>query len=214
MTKIGKYLRELSIVVTGIAITVVIGLLANNYNTKTDQQQYVEAIILELKENAENFETYAKRLDKSVRYSNYLRSHDLKSLNQDSIQYYAGTGPDGGIGWGDSRPVLLYNEDAFEMYKTSGIMRQLDDKELLLSIWKVYHQIKHTQNTIDAIIQNKRDFASDHLRKLDNGEEVVVPIKWFYFNEVPKYMVLDCKSVAELIRETISKIEESKIVKR
>ena len=97
LAKLGKYLRELSIVVTGIAITIGIGLWANNHNLKKDQKQYVEAILLELNENAASFETYAKRLQKSVAYSNYLRSHDLKFINKDSINYYAGTEPGGGI---------------------------------------------------------------------------------------------------------------------
>ena len=214
MAKIGKYLRELSIIVTGIAITVGIGLWTNNYTIKKDQKQYLEAIILELQENAENFETYAKRLQKSVRYSNYLRSHDLKSLNQDSIYYYAGNDPDGSIGWGDTNPVILYNEDAFEMFKTSGVIRQIDDKVLLLSIWRVYHQMRKTQNRINDEIQYKSELSMNDFQRIDNGEQVLVPIKWFYGNAVPRVMVQECESIAELIRETISELEKSKMVKR
>ena len=217
MTKIGKYLRELSIIVTGIAITVGIGLWTNNRNIKKDHKQYLEAIILELNENAESFETYAKRLQKSVRYSNYLLSHgyahdpsthDLKSLNSDSIYWgYAGTDPDG-IGWGNSEPVTLYNEDAFEMYKSSGIMRQLGDKELLLTIWRVYHHMRKTQNTIDHFIQYKHELS------MKDDDDVDVPVKWFYISEVPRLMVQACESSAESIKKTISKLEQSKIVKK
>ena len=213
MTKIGKYLRELSIVISGIFITVGIGLWVNNHNIKKDQKQYLESIILELKENAENFETYAKWLQKSVGYSNYLLSNDLKSLNKDSVNYYMLSGSDG-IGWGNPDPVTLFNEDAFEMFKTSGAMRQIDDKELLLSIWKVYHQMRKTQNGIDDDLRYKSELTMNRLQKIDDGKQDDVPIKWFYINEVPRHMVLACKYTAELIRETISKLEESKIVKR
>ena len=85
MTKIWKYLRELSIVVTGIAITVGTGLWVNSNNIKKDQKQYFDAIILELKDNAELFDNDAKGLQKSVGYSNYIHSHDINSLSRDSI---------------------------------------------------------------------------------------------------------------------------------
>jgi len=213
MTKIGKYIRELSIVVTGIAITVGIGLWMNNNNIRKDQKQYLEAIILELKENAEKFDDYAKMLQKSVRYSNYLNSHDLKSLNQDSIDYYAFTNADG-IGWGNWDPVTLYNDDAFEMFKFSGAMRQIDDKELLLSIWKVYHGMQTTQNRIDGDIQYKKEVGMMDIQRIDNGEQIVARKRWFYVNNVPLNMVYMCEGVAEFIRETISELEKSKIVKR
>jgi hypothetical protein len=113
MNPIIKYLREVSVVVIGVAVTVGIGLWINNSNIKKDQKQYLDAIILELKENAENFDNYAKMLQKSVRYSNYLHSlNDIKSINGDSTNYYASDNADG-IGWGNWEPVILYNEDAF-----------------------------------------------------------------------------------------------------
>ena len=212
MTKIVKYLRELSIIITGIVITVGFGLWVNKNNIKKDQKQYFNAIILELKENAKSFDTYAKRLQKCVRYSNYINSHDEKSINQDSIQYYAYS-DQGSIGWGNTNPVTLYSEDAFEMFKSSGAMRQIDDKELLLSIWKVYHLMKSTQNEIDDNLRYKRELGMSFIQRIDDGEQVVVPMKWFYQNEVPQMMVYYCEGAAEFIRETISKLENSKIVK-
>ena len=51
-----KYFRELSIVVVGVAITVGIGLFVNNSNNRKDQKQYLNAIKLELEENAKQFD--------------------------------------------------------------------------------------------------------------------------------------------------------------
>jgi hypothetical protein len=211
MTKIVKYIRELSIIITGIVITVGFGLWVNKNNIKKDQKQYLDAIILELKENAENFDSYAKKLQKCVRYSNYIISHDEKSINQDSIQYYAYGGRDD-IGWGNWNPVTLYNEDAFEMFKSSGAMRQIADKELLLSLWKVYHLMKSTQNEIDDLLQYKKELGMSMLQRTDDGKQVVVPLKWFYINEAPRFMVNYCENTAEFIRETILKLESSEIV--
>jgi len=212
ITTILKYLRELSIIIIGIVITVGFGLWVNKNNIKKDQKQYVYAIILELKENVENFENYAKSLQKLVGYSNYVKSHDEKSINRDSINYYAFSSQDE-IGWGSWDPVTLYNEDAFDMFKSSGTMGHIDDKELLLTIWRVYHIMKSSQNEIDYCLQYKKELGMDFLKKIDNGEKVIVPIKWFYINDVPQFMVNNCENTAEIIKETISKLEKSKIVK-
>ena len=206
MTKIGKYLRELSVVVAGIFITVGIGLWVNSINVKKDQKQYLDAIILELKENAENFDNYAKLLQKSVRYSNYLNSNDEKSYNLDSIQFYAFSGSDG-IGWGNWTPVILYSENAFEMFKSSGDMRHVSDKDLLLSVWHVYYYMKQTQHIIDDMLQYKKEVS------MNESRNEVVRVKRFYINDVPQYMKDNCEATAEFIRETVSELEKSKIVK-
>ena len=204
-----KYLRELSIIIAGVSITVGVGLWINNNNSAKDQKQYFDAMILELKENAKNFDTYAKMLQKSVRYSNYINSHDEKSLHLDTIQYYAWSGPDG-IGWGNLDPVILYNKDAFEMFKFSGAMRQVDDKDLLLSIMKVYLLMENIQNQIDGCLQYKKEVGMMDIKRLDDGERIVVRMAWFYRNNVPRNMVYLCEQTAEHIRETVSKLENQK----
>jgi hypothetical protein len=202
-----KFLRELAVVVAGIFITVGLGLWVNNHNIKKDQQQYLDAIILELKENAENFDQYARALQKSVRYSNYLRSHDEKSLSMDSIRYYGACYTDS-IGWGESNKIILYHEDAFEMFKTSGAMRHVDNKKLLLAIWKVYYAMKSTQNLIHEDIQYKKEMIMMDLQRMVNGEQVVARARWFYLDNVPYSMVNNCEAMSEWIRETISELEK------
>jgi hypothetical protein len=202
-----KFLRELVVVATGIGITVGIGLWVNHHNIKKDQKQYLDAIILELKENAENFDRYARALQKSVRYSNYLRSHDEKSLSLDSIRYYGACYYDS-IGWGEFNKIILYSEDAFEMFKASGAMRHVDDKKLLLSIWKVYYALKSTQNMFHEFIEYKRDLAMMDIQKMENGERVVAPRRMFYLDNVPQVMVDGCENMVELIGKTILEIEK------
>jgi len=210
MKPIIKYFRELSIVVIGVTITVSIGLWINNNNIRKDQKQYIGAIILELKENAETFDTYAKKLQTCVRYSNYLHSIDEKSkLNFDSINYYAYSGSDR-IGWGNAISVTLYTEDAFEMFKFSGAMRHVDDKELLLSIWKVYYQMKSTQNYINECIQNKHEQLRDDRQADRNGKQIVVRAETFYINDNPYFMKFSCESTAKYVREIVSELENRK----
>jgi len=126
---IGKYLRELSFVVAGIAITVGAGLWISSRNSEKDYKQYFNAVNLEIKANVDYFEWYVKFLQKSVDYSKYLQSHDKKSLNKDTLMYYSLTDANG-CGY----MYIFYDNNvqtnAFEMFKISGAMRQMNDKAL------------------------------------------------------------------------------------
>ena len=204
-----KYLRELSIIIVGVSITVGVGLWVNNNSIKKDKKKYFDAMILELKENAEIFDNYARELQRSVAYSNYINSHDEKSISRDSIDYYA----TGHAGWGSSISVILYNEDAFEMFKSSGAMRHVSDKNLLLSIWRVYHGMRSTQKFIDDCLEYKKEASQEDSQRFIAGEQIVVRVKSFYRNNLPQNMVYVCEDAAESIRETISELEKSKIVK-
>jgi len=121
--KIGKYLREISVVVIGVAITLSASYWISQRGEKRDLKLYLNAIKLELEENIETLEGAIEDLKPSVRYSNYLGSVDAKSINSDSIDSY-----------GDVFTVLKmysFQTNAFEMFKNSGHMRLIDDKELL-----------------------------------------------------------------------------------
>jgi len=93
-------------------------------------------------------------------------------------------------------------------------MPQVDDKELLMSIWKAYHLMKTTQNMIDGCLLIQKEVVMADLQRFDNGEQIVMQMRLFYVNEVPLQMVDACESIAEFTRETISKLEKSRIVER
>ena len=57
--KVGKYLREISVVVIGVAITLSASFWINNRNDKRDMNLYLYAIKLELDENIKFLEKEA-----------------------------------------------------------------------------------------------------------------------------------------------------------
>ena len=117
--KIGKYIREISVVVIGVAITLSASYWITNRKEKRDTTLYLNTIKLELKENLKILdEFHQKFILPSVNYSDYLRSYDKKSLNVDSLKYYTYVR---GIVFNVS-PITI-KTSAFEMFKTSGSMR-------------------------------------------------------------------------------------------
>jgi hypothetical protein len=98
ITKIGKYLREISVVVIGIAITLSLNFWINNSNERKNLAIYLNSIIIEMERNAESFDYFANAFQKSAGYARYIQSHNEKSISMDSIVYYAHSSD--GFGWG------------------------------------------------------------------------------------------------------------------
>jgi len=79
------------------------------------------------KSNVKMLDYEAKWFQKSLGYAIYLASHDKKSLNKDTLKYYAYT-DDNGCGYYYFHSPQLFKTYAFEMFKNSGNMRLVKDK--------------------------------------------------------------------------------------
>ena len=214
MAKIGKYLREVSVVVIGVAITLSVSVWINNNSEKRNLILYLKTIKMELEGNADNFEWYSKWLQKSAKYADYLKANDKNSLNKDTLDYYSYT-DNNGCGYMNFSPLtdLLFMKNAYEMFKNSGTMSQLKDKELLLSLWSTYSQLEHVKNYLEKYFLIKEEEARRELQLKADGKTVAVPMQVFYSTDLPYKMVEKCEDASELIRKTLSKLEESKILK-
>jgi choline kinase len=212
MKKIGKYLREISVVVIGVAITLSISYMITNRNEKRDLALYLNAIKIELEENANSFDYHAKMLQKSVRYAEYIRSHDEKSINQDSIWYY-GHSMDG-FGYALIQSDIVFSKNAFEMFKASGAMRLLIDKELLIYISGTYNTMENIQIFLDMCFQYKREESTREWYLQADGKHITIPMRRFYSGDLPFHMARNCAEMSELIKETLSKLEKTQMIKQ
>jgi hypothetical protein len=104
---------------------------------------------MELEENNKEIEAAIQNFQHSVEYAKYLQSHDKKSLDPDTIIYYKTDYY--------SSHFYTFKTNAFEMFKSSGIMRLMDNKELLLSIWDVYTKINELKVVLDEINRVKTE---------------------------------------------------------
>jgi hypothetical protein len=216
-----KFLRELSVIVAGIAISVGIGLWINNVSIEKELNMHLSIVKMELEENSIKLDRYAKWMDKSVRYSNYLRSTNKNSLNKDSLHYYAisrslyNTNDDFADGDGCGYLNInsssdLFTTYSFESFKSSGLMRHINDKELLSSIWKAYNRIDYIKNFADKCFQIKQDEAIKELQLNAEGKLVTVPMQVFYNTDLPEAIVIHCINASADIKKTIAVLEDSK----
>ena len=94
------------------------------------------------------------------------------------------------------------------MFKTSGAMSRITDKELLMSIWGIYAQIDNTQRFFDVCLQRKGDeFTREWYVKME-GKQITKPMQLFYSSDIPHQMVKNCDEVAKQIKEVLLKLEK------
>jgi hypothetical protein len=144
-----KYLRELSVVVTGIAITLIASDRISNSNEKKDLHRYLSAVKIELEENLEIVKEKREFYQKSAQFGYYLRSRKIDEAETDSfIKYSDITG---------HIFFLTYKSSSFEMLKVSGVMRLIKDKALLNAIIDCYAMLEEAKYDSDSYMNRKMD---------------------------------------------------------
>lgn len=145
--KLGKYFIELSIVVAGIAITLAANSFINTLNEKKDMRRYVEAVRLELEENLELVKSRRAFYDETTKFGKYLNSVKYSELNADSLQSYRHVS--------NQISNLSFKTGAFEMFKSSGAMRLVKDKNMLISLTDAYADLETLKESNDMYMQRK-----------------------------------------------------------
>ncbi|MDR2121108.1 MAG: hypothetical protein LBP64_09605 [Tannerella sp.] len=199
--KAGAYVRELSIVVVGIAITLSLNNRLATSSERKDTALYLDAVKLELETNLEAINLTTEMVEEEVRYSRYLLSCDKNALDPDSIRLYA-------------RNCYVvssksFTSDAFEMFKISGNMRFITDKDVLLSVWKAYAFLEEHKEMWEVHHNKyKLEETTKELKLMREGKPVAVPMYEFYASpiEYTTNMLYNCNDVAWMLKEAAAKI--------
>ena len=207
--KIVKYLREVSVVVIGVAITLSASYLITRSSEKRDMRLYMEAIKIELEENTKIINKTINYLKPTVNYSAYLRSHNKKSLNKDSINNYLHA-----CFYVES---FIFKKNAFETFKSSGMMRLISNKELLLAIWDMYDKLIILKQYIDEYETRRWNYMEKEIPLIENVEELskhdYIFMYDFYKIEYSEGILIESEQVLKKIKEVLLKLEETKMNK-
>ena len=207
--KIGQYLREISVVVIGVALTLSASVWITNRNEKKDLALYLNTIKLELEENIRLLdENNIYVIQPALKYADYLRSHDKKSLNLDSLKYHILTVY--------NMTSITIKTSAFDMFKTSGFMRLTDNKDLLLSVWDSYTTLVDVKRIFDKYSDMKTEEAKKYFSSYGNNpsdEDMLKhPPLYEIYVDMPIYFVQNAnnKRARELLEKTISMFDSAK----
>ena len=208
--KLGEISREIFVVVIGVGITLSASYWITNRKEKSDMTLYLHTIKLELAENKKTLDEIEQHVQKSYNYTAYLSLHNKKLLNADTIRFYSDVYY--------TMPTLTFKTNAFDMFKTSGNMRLVSDKELLLSIWDTYAVLVELQQQFTAVMAIK----FEDMRKesqlvplveilLRSDEEILknVPPMYNFHVNLLFYNALSqaSRTTSAMLNETLSKLE-------
>ena len=201
INKIGKYSREVSVVVIGVAITLFATLWINKKNEERDMALYLNAIKLELEENIKYLDAEANYLEDWENYALYLQSHNKNLLHPDSIRMWEYPG----LSIGKN---LIFQTSAFEMFKWSGAMRLMDDKELLQSLWKAYFRIELVRLRINEYYELKKEQGIKDTQLELEEKPIPIPLYDFFITHTNFGALEGCKDLSKELKETVLKLEK------
>jgi hypothetical protein len=199
--KIGKYLLEISVVVIGVAITLSVSFWISQRGEKRDYHLYVSAVKLELTDNIRYLSEEKERLlSKEFEYARYLKSHEKKQLNLDSIRYYAKDGY-------THTEVIAFRKAAFEMFKSSGAMRLMQNKEVMQKIWEAYFLMQRHEITLEKSEQIKIEYLNRWLHERELTPNAI-PLYYFYVSGIYDAYLESKLNIYEEISELLKEIVE------
>ncbi len=145
----GKYFREVSVVIVGIAITFTLSDWIGSRNERKDLERYLGMVKIELEGNLEIVNDQFDFYDRTGKFAKYLLSvGKQENLQADSLAKYDDIMK--------NLKSLNYEASAFEMLKSSGTMRLIKDKQMLKSIITSYNLLKYTQGVGDRAMEIKQ----------------------------------------------------------
>jgi hypothetical protein len=204
--KIVKFLREIAVIVIGVAITLSASYLITKNSEKRDMQLYLNAIKMELEENLTFFDQQVVVYQYHVKYADYLKSNDKEALNPDSISLYQSVYY--------SYTPYAFNNDAFEMFKTSGNMRFLNDTELLLAIWGMYSGLSEIKKFLDMYMDMRLEDMKKEKDWSITERQKNIPMYNFYITEAPNNMLYVCEQGSKGINEILLMLDKALKIKK
>lgn len=134
--RIGHYLRELSVVIIGVAITLFVSNVISTSKEKNDLKLQLSTIHLEMEDNLKKVDLIEQYYQRNKQLRTYLLQsvYDPQPTTLDSIRMYQD------VAWNVSS--FTVKRAAYDMFINSGSMKLLNDKELLLNITECYSMLE------------------------------------------------------------------------
>ena len=204
MKKFVRYIRDFSIVVAGIAATLYVNNQITNQAEKRDLKLYLNAMMIELEDNIAYIND--KSFERESKYADYLKSSEKNKLDYDVIQDFA-------RGSYADVDFVFFRTSAFEMFKSSGTMRLLQNKIIMQKIWDTYFWLNRYEASFEKLTQIKMDEIKKWLDERDrNPGKKIIPLYNFYVSGVyDDYLERNTeiyKELSLLLNQTVTELKK------
>lgn len=145
-----SYLRELSVVIIGILITMSITSFINNYNRQKDLDGMLSLVKQELYENLETLDWVQDRWEGEVEIFSRIREHNyvVEEIPEDALRKYSYA-----IG---ALYRLSYKDDSYDVLRNSIQAQYIKQKDLLQNLSYTYGTIALLNGQLNSYSDRKR----------------------------------------------------------
>lgn len=202
--KVGKYFRELSTIIIGIAITFWGNNYINGINTKKALKQELKAIESELRENEKEIDEILSFYNDLSRYSDLLLKGNTQKVHNDSLKKYQYT----------LTTINSFNfkKDAFDMIKYSGSLKEINDVTSILNIMECYRLMEQAKEGHDIYMNQKVNMLTLKLLDINILDNIVLSPKEnvamynfiIGFNGMERDFLLSKKQINKVLNMNIS----------
>jgi hypothetical protein len=95
------------------------------------------------------------------------------------------------------------------MFKSSGMMRLIADKDLLLLLWDVYDELDDVKDEFDIMFPIKWEDIKREVLLIMEGKKVEVPMYNFYRMGLPYDMLRPCETALEKLKKAVVMFERT-----
>lgn len=150
--KIGDYVRQFSIVTGGVLLTLWLTTRIADSSKQKEVRQAAQLVTHELEDNLRIIRQYEERYNEERRVSLRLQEERFSTaaLPADTILYYSLT-----VASEVMKP-FEFSTDALEMFKTSGILPHVANKELVTELLRCYKSLESLDKTLGAYYDERR----------------------------------------------------------
>ena len=193
-----NYLKEISILILGLTLSLLVSFWIYNHYEKRDMALYLYTIKIELENHLVSLDSIISQFHSEVNYSNYLRRTARNAIVPDSVIFY-------------HRVIYDFtnNElstDAFDMFQNSGMLRLINDNEFRMQLWGTYSLIKRTNIHWNRAMDVKIDEAIIELRNMDPMDPPISRLFTYYaLSGIPQVKLTLTLHLRSVIEEMIKK---------
>lgn len=150
--KIGDYVRQFSIVMGGVLLTLWLTGRITDAARQREVRQAMQLVAIELNNNLEMVRDYSQIFTNEKRMALNLKTEGFSSKNfpADTLRLYEQR-----LFSGLGRPYRL-STDALEMLKTSGLTSFIGDKELVFDLLRSYTSLANFDSTMELYFDMRK----------------------------------------------------------
>lgn len=182
--KLGDFFRNFIAVALGIIITFAGSGWIEERKTRKEINDALQLVKAEMQTNQETLQDLIARVTLEQEGAIYLLKHKgrMEEIPQDSLNKYANLP----FQWAN----FIFSNDAMEMFKTSGLIQKIENKELSLQILTVYTEIKQVEYSYSTFTEIKKDLQSnlDNIPNIYqwNTQETNLRDTWEFYLKYPE----------------------------